>query len=105
MDFLLAVELGLLAAQPALGFRHLHALAGAEPDEVRLELGHHGENVEQQPTDDVGRVADRATEREADLPCGEFVGDRPCVGQGPGQSLELGDHEGVTGTAGRECLA
>ena len=32
--FLAAVELGLLAAQPAFGLGDLHALAGAEPDQV-----------------------------------------------------------------------
>jgi len=32
--FLSAVELGLLAAQPALGLGDLYALAGAEPDQV-----------------------------------------------------------------------
>jgi len=34
---LLAVELGLLAAQPALGLGDLHALAGAEPDQVGFD--------------------------------------------------------------------
>ena len=45
--FLAAVALGLLGAQPAFGLGDLHALAGAEPDQVGLELGHHGQDVEQ----------------------------------------------------------
>ena len=30
------VELGLLATQPPFGLGHLHALAGAQPDQVRF---------------------------------------------------------------------
>jgi alpha-beta hydrolase superfamily lysophospholipase len=68
------------ALQPALRLRDLHAFDGAQPDQVGLELGHHGEDVEQQPSDGVGGVIDRPAEAEADLPCGQFVGDRPSVG-------------------------
>jgi hypothetical protein len=39
VGFMLAVELGLLAAEPALGLRDLHTLTGAESDQVGLELG------------------------------------------------------------------
>jgi len=35
------VELGLFAAQAALGLRDPHALAGPQPDEVGFELGDH----------------------------------------------------------------
>jgi hypothetical protein len=37
MCFLAAVELGLLAAEPVLGLGDLHALAGAQPDQVGLD--------------------------------------------------------------------
>jgi hypothetical protein len=47
VGFLARAELGRLAAQPALGARDLHALPGAHPDEVGLELGDHGQGVEQ----------------------------------------------------------
>jgi hypothetical protein len=53
------VELRLLAAQPTLGLGDLHALTGAEPDQVGLTVRHHRRNVEQQPHDRVGGVADR----------------------------------------------
>ena len=105
MCFLATVELELLAAQPALGLGDLHPFTRTEPDQVGLELSHHGQNVEQQSTDGVGGVVDRPAQREADLPGGEFVGDGAGVGQGPGQAAELGDHQGVTGRAGGECLA
>jgi hypothetical protein len=104
-SFLTAVELGLLAAQPALGLGDPHALAGTEPDQVGLELSNHREDIEQQPADRIGGVIDRPAQAQADLAGGELVGDRSGVGQGPGQSVELGHHEGVAGAAGGECLA
>lgn len=39
---------------------------------------------------------------QADLVGGELVGDRSGVGQGRGQAVRLGHHEGVTG-AGRNA--
>ena len=89
VSFLTAVELGLLATQPALGLGDLHALAGAEPDQVGLELGDHGKDIEQQSADRVGGVIDRPAQAQADLPGGELVGDRSGVGQGPGQAVSL----------------
>ena len=53
MCFLPGVELGLLAAAPTLGLRYLHPFAGAQPDQVGLELRDHGQHVEQQPADRV----------------------------------------------------
>jgi hypothetical protein len=53
-SLLLPVELGLFAAEPSFGLGDLHALAGAEPNEVGLELGHHREHVEQQSAYRVG---------------------------------------------------
>jgi hypothetical protein len=38
VGLLAGAELGLLAAQPALGAGDVHALAGAHPDQVGLEL-------------------------------------------------------------------
>jgi antitoxin YefM len=103
--FLTAVELGLLATQPTLRLGDLHALASAEPDQVGLELSHHRKNVEEQSADRVGRVIDRPAQTQADLPSGELIGDRTGVGQGPGQAVELGHHQGVTIPACGECLA
>jgi hypothetical protein len=55
-------ELGLLAAQPALGLGDLHALACARANQVGLELSDHGQHVGQQPPDRIGRVVHRAAE-------------------------------------------
>jgi len=40
--FLARVELGLFAAQTPFGLGDLHALAGAQPDQVGFEFGDHG---------------------------------------------------------------
>jgi hypothetical protein len=78
--FLARVELGLLAPQPTLGLGDSHALLGAQPDEVGLEFGDHGQHVEQQPADRVGRVVDGPAEVQPHPSSRELVGDRPGVG-------------------------
>src|SRR5258706_286819 len=47
LGLLLGGELGLASPQPSVGSRHGHALAGAEPEEVDLEFGEGGEDVEE----------------------------------------------------------
>jgi hypothetical protein len=105
VGFLTAVELGLFPAQPALGLGDLHAFPGPEPNEVGLELSNHGKNVEQQSSDRVGGVVDRPAQAQADLPGGELVGDRAGIRQRPGQSVELGHHQGVPGSTCGQGLA
>ena len=56
MSFLSRAEFGLLAAEPALGARDLHSFAGSHPDQIRLELGDHRQDVEEQTTDGIGRI-------------------------------------------------
>src|SRR4051794_18413424 len=55
---LLVGELGLLAAELAAGAGDRHALARAQADEVGLELGKGGENVEEHLPHWIGRVVD-----------------------------------------------
>ncbi len=105
VSFLRRRELGLLAAEAALGLGDLHALARTRAYEVGFELGHHGEHVEQQAPDGVGRVVHRAAKVEADLAAGEVVGDVARVGKRAGEAVELGHDERVAGAAGRERLA
>jgi hypothetical protein len=47
VGFLLGAELGLRASQSPLGLGDLHALASPHPSKVGLELGDHGQDVEQ----------------------------------------------------------
>jgi hypothetical protein len=72
---------GLLAPEPTFGLGDSHALLGPEADEVGLDFGDHGQHVEQQPPDRVGRVIHGATEAEPDTPSRQLVGDRPGVRQ------------------------
>jgi len=60
---------------------------------------------EQQAPDRVGGVVDGSSEVQVDLTGGELVGDGPGVGEGAGETVELGDHQGVAGPAGSECLS
>ena len=76
-----------------MAFATLDPFSGAQPDQVGLELRDHGQHVEQQPADRVIGVVDRGTETETDLPGDEFGGDRPRVGQRPGEAVELGHHQ------------
>ncbi len=80
VGLLAGVELGLLAAQLALGLGHPHSFARTQPDQVGLELGDHRQHVEQQPADRIVRVVHRPAEVEADLPAGELLGDGAGVG-------------------------
>jgi len=98
-------ELGLAAAELASGLGDRHAFPGAGTDEVGLELGHHAQDVEQQPADRVGGVVDRSPEVQGNALLGQLVGDVGRVSQRPGETIELGDHEDVAGAAGSEGLA
>lgn len=95
VGFLAGAELRLPAALPTTGASHLHTLAGSHPDEVGLEFGDHGQDVEQQPADGVGGIMDGSAEVELDLAGGELVSDVASIGEGAGEPIELGHHEGV----------
>jgi hypothetical protein len=74
-------------------------------NQVGLELGDHGEHVEQQPADRVVRVVHRPAQAQPDLPAGELLGDGTGVGQGARQPVQLGHHQGVALPAGGQRLA
>jgi hypothetical protein len=74
-------QLGLLAPEPALGLGDGHALAGAHSDQVGFELCNRAEDVEQQPTDRVGRVVDAAAEVQGHALARQLIGDVARVGQ------------------------
>lgn len=62
-------------------FRRCHTLPGPSSDEVRPELSHHPEHVEQQPADRIGRVVDRSAEVEAHPTTCQLFGDVSRISQ------------------------
>src|ERR1039457_1727765 len=73
---LLAVEPGLLALELSALAGPGHALDRAEPDDVHLELGERGEDVEEHLAERVGRVVHAGT----DLQAGSAADDEVCEG-------------------------
>jgi len=71
----------LFPPEPPTRPRDRHTLACSHPDQIRLELGRHPENVEQAPPDGVGRIIGTPAEAQRDALGGELVGDVPGVGQ------------------------
>jgi len=76
-----AFELGLLPVQSTLGLGNFHAVAGAPPNQIGLEVGDHGQHVEQQPPHRIGQVVHRAAEAELYLPAGEVLDDFQASGR------------------------
>ena len=101
---LLVGKLGRLAAQLAPRAGDGHALAGSQPDQVRLELGEGGKNVEEHLSHRVGRIIDARSQGQPDAARNESVCDRPGVRDGARQSVELGHDERVARADGGKRL-
>ena len=70
----------LFTAQLALRAGDGHALAGAHPQQVDLELGEGGQDVEEHLAHRVGRVVDLPAQRQFDAAGGQVVADRAGIG-------------------------
>lgn len=95
----------MCSPEPSTRPRDRHTLACSHPDQIRLELSQHPENVEQEPPDRAGRVIDTPAEAQRDALGGELVGDVPGVGQWPGKPIELADDQRVSRPHGRHRFA
>jgi hypothetical protein len=103
-------QLRLTALQLALGPRDGHPFTGAHPDQVHLELGERGEDVEEQLAHRVVGGVDLTAERQRHPTLGEGVTDVSGIGNGSSKSIELRDDERVTrsyraGPSGPRALA
>ena len=90
-------EFGLLAAKLSLRAGDGHPLAGTHADQVALELGERGEDVEEHLPHRVGRVIRGRTQSQLDLARQELVGDFTCIGNRSGEPVELRHDQRVAG--------
>ena len=82
-------EFGLLAALFPLGAGYGHALVGAHADEISLELGEGGEDIEEHLSHGIARVVERPPEGQFHASFLKLVGDgaRIRIRDGPGQPV------------------
>jgi hypothetical protein len=98
-------EVGVFPPEPPMYPRDRHPPACSHPDRIRLEPGHHPENVAQEPPDGVGRVIGTPAEAQRDALGGELAGDVPGVGQWPVKPIERADDPRVSLPHGRHRFA
>jgi len=96
--------LGRLAAKLALVSGDLHPLAGAQADEVALEFGEGGEDVEKHPSHGGVGVIDLLAQREAHAALLQLIGYRAGVGHGSGEAIQFGHHQSFAGADRSQCL-
>ena len=97
-----ATELWLPAAEVAFGLGDLHPFARASSNEVGLELGHHREDVEQQPADRIVGVVNGTADVELDVLRGQLVDDVLRVSKASCEPVELRDDKCVPVATRRE---
>ena len=97
-------QFGLLAAQFPLGAGDGHALAGAHADEIGLELGEGGEDIEETSFPAVARVVERPSEGQFDVSFPKLIGDGARIWDGPCQPVEFRHDQRVSFAHGGEGL-
>jgi len=97
-------QLRLATLQLALRSRNGHAFSGAHAEQVDFEFGKGGKDVEEHLAHRIGRVMDLPAERERNTLGCKFVADRPGIGHGACEAIQLRHDQGVTVTNGCERL-
>ena len=95
VDALASAQFGRLAFELAVGAGDRHPLAGAHPQQVNLEFGERGQDVEEHPAHRIGGVIDGAADREPHAASGQRVADCSRVGHRARQPVELRDNQRV----------
>jgi hypothetical protein len=85
----------LLATELASGTSHGHAFPGPHAQQVDLEFGEGGEDIEKHLAHRVGGVVDLPAEGEFNAAGGEVVAGGAGVGHGAGKPVKLRDDEGA----------
>ena len=98
------VSLGCLPRSLPLARATAMPSRGAEPEQVDFEFGEGGQDVEEHLAEGVAGVVDGAAEGELDAAGDQGVADVAGVGDGAGEPVELGHHQGVTGPDGGQGL-
>lgn len=88
-------ELGLSPPKLAIRLRHRHAFTGPGANRGGFKFRDHAQDVEQQLSNRVMGIVDTASYVEDYAHAREFVGNIPCVRQGPCQPVKFGDNGGV----------
>ena len=101
---LTAGQFGLLAAQLPLVAGDSHTLAGAHADEIGLELGEGGEDIEEHLAHGIVRVVERPSEGQFHAAFLKLAGDGAGIRNGPGEAVEFGHDQRVVFAHGGEGL-
>ena len=97
-------ELRLLTPELSLGAGDRHAFAGPHADQVRLEFGEGGQDVEEHLAHGVGRGVATLAEGQGDAARDQGVRNMTGIGNGACQSIELRHHQRVATAHGGERL-
>ena len=95
----------MLAAQFPLVSGDGHARAGVHSDEIGLELGEGGEDVEEHLADGIVWVVEGPAQGQFHASFLELAGDGAGIRYGSGQAVEFGHDQGVALTHGGQGLA
>jgi hypothetical protein len=75
-------------------------IAGAHPNQIDLELGKGGEDIEEHLAHGVGRIIHGGVERQLHPPLDQGVGDVAGIGNRTGQSVQFRHDERIANTDG-----
>ena len=97
-------QFGLLAAQFPPGAGDGHAIAGAPANEISLELGKGGEDIEEHLSHGIARAVERPPKGQIHASFPKLIADGARIWDGLGQPVEFRHDQRVTLVPGGDCL-